>query len=148
MKHNTCLKQTILSLLVTLICSSGFAKIINSEFLNQAEVGSEGPQIVEMELAGSRAYMLSYNTNKPGKEPKFRNLSQKEYLKIQAQMRNFLKNSGSAKSESEHCDREIVYTKVEEESKVSNQSVCWARLGSKKRTAISDWLIEVRKSLQ
>ncbi len=148
MKHNTWFFKSLISLVLSLLTSQSFAKIINSEFLNQADVGSEGPQIVELELAGSKAYMLSYNTNKPGKEPKFRNLSQREYLKIQAQLHKFIKSAQKESSKDQACDRQITYTKVQDENKVSNKSFCWANLGAKQRTQISDWLIEIRKSLQ
>ena len=66
-----------------------FAKIISSEFLNQATYGSEGPQIAELEFSGKKAYMLTYNI--PGKNPLFKNLSQKEFMKLQNDMHGFLK---------------------------------------------------------
>lgn len=144
MKHNTCLIRSLFVFIVLIGGFSAHAKIINSEFLNQASFGSEGPQLVEMELAGSRTYVLSYNI--PGKSPLFRNISSKEYRNLQEQMRKFL---NSAKEENtQTCDHEITYTRVENESKVSNSSLCWSRLTAKRRVQISDWLIGVRKTLQ
>jgi hypothetical protein len=145
MKHNLWIKQITLSFFVVLFGTQGMAKIISSEFLNQAMVGSEGPQLVALDLSGTKAFMLSYNL--PGQEPLIRHLSEKEFLKLQTEMRKFLKRA-SGKKASKHCERELIYTKVENENKVSNEPICWADLGAKKRIQISDWFVGVRKTLQ
>jgi hypothetical protein len=43
-----------------LLPASAEAKIINSDFFNQSSSGSEGPQLLELELHGQKAFILSY----------------------------------------------------------------------------------------
>lgn len=145
MKHNTWFLRILSSLILTVFTSTAFAKVVNSEFLNQAGYGSEGPQLHELELAGTRTYLLTYNTT--GKNPLFRNLSKKEYLKLQKEMRMILEQA-SKSDDQEPCDKELTYTKVEKEKSISNSTLCWERLTSEQRVQISDWFIEIRKSLR
>jgi hypothetical protein len=145
MKHNIWMASLLLNVLLGLMSLPSYGKIIQSEFFNQAEVGREGPEISAIKVSNNMTYLLTYYI--PGKEPYFRTISDKSYRKIQAEMRNHLKLTRYGNSTTGYCEREIVYTKVIDENKVSNSILCWAKLGSKNRLAVSDWLIRVQKSL-
>lgn len=121
------------------------AKIIKSEFLNQAILGSEGPQLLEIDLEGSKAYLLSYN--RLGQKPLIRSLSERDYRRYQSDMEKILQNAEevNAKNSNEYCERELVYTKVINENEVTTDSLCWNRLGAQNRVLIGNWLTDLRR---
>ncbi len=152
---------SFLFLVILLDSSQAFSKIIRSEFLNQAILGAEGAQIAEMEFAGQRVYLLSYIA--PEKVTKTRVLSHKEYQSMQLQMKKILEFGNTKSKKTTICDRELVYTKVEEvikenselkivdsgkPNKVTTQSLCWETMGPQKRLNISNWFIKTRKSIR
>jgi hypothetical protein len=146
MKHNLCLNKIIVSLVVLFASFPAFSKVVQSEFLNRAGFGSEGPQLHEIEYSGTKAYLLTYNN--VGESPLFRNLTKKEYQKIQLELHDILTVTGEDIKSNEPCDRELVYTKVENEDRVSHSNICWERLSSNKRQRISQWMLGLRKSFQ
>ncbi|MEY4615322.1 MAG: hypothetical protein RJB66_282 [Pseudomonadota bacterium] len=144
MKHNSCLAKILMGFVIILASLPAFSKVVQSEFLNRAGYGSEGPQLHEIEYSGTRAYLLTYNS--VGENTQFKNLNKKEYQKIQSELRNILTTSALETQSNEPCDRELVYTKVEQEDKVSHSRICWERLPAPKRERISQWMLGLRKS--
>ena len=142
MKHNLCSKLFFSILLILSVSHTALAKVMNTEFLNQASFGSEGPQLQEIQSKGVRSYLLTFNI--PGKNPLLKVLTKKQYQRLQSEMRAFVKE---ASSDQGNCDRVISYTQVEEEKKIRNANICWENLPAEKRLRISDWFIEIQKSL-
>jgi len=121
------------------------AKVMKSEFLNQATYGSEGPQLTELEFEGRSIYLLKYLYK--GKEDKVKTLSHDEYLKIQKQMSAFFEKKQNL-DEDAACERELVYTKVESENRVSNQILCWQDISSEKRMEVSQWISDMQRKVE
>lgn len=145
MKHNTFFVQLALITLTTLSRGSLLAKVVSSEFLNQATYGSEGPQLSEVEVDGRSIYLLKYLYK--GKDDLIKTLSRDEYLKIQKQMNSFFEKKPGNDSESS-CERELVYTKVENENQVSNQILCWQDINSDKRIEVSQWISDIQRKVE
>lgn len=145
MKHNICLTQFALAIICSLSASISFGKIITTEFLNQANLGSDGPQIQELDIAGQRTYLLTFNS--PGQKPSVRTISKKEYSKLQKQFRTIVKIAESPDEPGIPCAKELTYTKVDGENKISNTTVCYERLAADKKLQISDWFIELREKV-
>lgn len=145
MKHNTFFVQMALTTLTILFSFSLMAKVVSSEFLNQATYGSEGPQLSEVEVDGRSIYLLKYLYK--GKDDLIKTLSRDEYLKIQTQMNSFFEKKPGSDSESA-CERELVYTKVENENKVSNQILCWQDINSDKRIEVSQWISDIQRKVE
>lgn len=120
------------------------AKVVSSEFLNQATYGSEGPQLTEVEVDGRSIYLLKYLYK--GKDDLIKTLSRDEYLKIQKQMNAFFEKKSASDSESA-CERELVYTKVENEDKVSNQILCWQDINADRRIEVSQWISDIQRKV-
>lgn len=145
MKHNSFLQKTTLVVLAMVFSQSLMAKVISSEFLNQATYGSEGPQLSEVEVDGRSIYLLKYLYK--GKEDLVKTLSKNEYLKIQKQMNAFFEKKSTDNDESA-CERELVYTKVENENKVSNQILCWQNINADQRIEVSQWISDIQRKVE
>lgn len=144
MKHNFCLPTLFLTFFMLISANPAFAKVIQSEFLNRAGYGSEGPQLHEIDYSGTKTYLLTYQD--VGDSTLFKNLTKKEYLRIQAELHDLL--AASASETNEPCDKELVYTRVQNEDKVSHANICWERLAKTHREKISQWMLGLRKSFQ
>lgn len=144
MKHSTFFQNTVMVILAVLGSQQLMAKVISSEFLNQATYGSEGPQLSEVEVDGRSIYLLKYLYK--GKEDLVKTLSKDEYLKIQKQMNAFFDKKTADKDEA--CERELVYTKVENENKVSNQILCWQSINADQRIDVSQWISDLQRKVE
>ena len=152
MKHNFCLATVLflarsitIFVLLQLLNQSLFAKVVTSEFFNQAAYGSDGPLLTEIEVGTKHIYLLKY-LRQDGREL-LKAISKSEFQKIQSEMTSFFDGIEN-KNEDSVCERELTYTKVEKESKVSNRVLCWQALSAEKRMQVSQWIMILQKNME
>lgn len=126
------------------------AQIISSEFLNQASVGGEGPQLVEVDLDGKRRFLLTYTHL--GQPTKVVALQKTEFIDLQIELRRIVTKGIVARNKNETssfklCEKEIVYTKVDADKKVVNESICLNDVEVSNRRQIASWFESVKNRM-
>lgn len=152
MKHNFCLttipffvRSSSIFVLLLLLNQSLFAKVVTSEFFNQAAYGSDGPLLTEIEVGTKHIYLLKYL--RQGGRDLLKAISKSEFQKIQSEMISFF-DINENKNEDSVCERELTYTKVEKEDQVSNRVLCWHALNAEKRMKVSQWIMSLQKNME
>lgn len=152
MKHNFCLtaipyiaRSFTVFVLLQLLNQSLFAKVVTSEFFNQAAYGSDGPLLTEIEVGTKRIYVLKYL--RQGGRELLKTISKSEFQKIQSEMISFFDGIEN-KNEDTVCERELTYTRVEKENQVSNRVLCWQELSAEKRMKVSQWIMMLQKNME
>ncbi len=134
--------------LLTLISdlSLSAVKIIKSDFINQAHIGNDGPQFLELDVDHRKIYMLSYNV--PGKGVQKVRLSQNEYSNYISevnQIMHFDSITHSKRASTENCEVELIHTSIENELKVTNENICMNSLSSSEKIHLSQWFSKIQK---
>lgn len=130
------------------LASGAQTKIISSEFLNAAPIGRSGPQLVEVDLEGTRKYILTFTAE--GEESPIVTLEKRDFLDLQWDMRKIVTQGILARRKNKQvkhrvCDKELVYTKVDADKELSSETLCLSDFGPKNQRLVSLWLSEVKK---
>lgn len=133
--------------------SNASVRVIRSDFLNQAQSGSDGPQLVEIENGKRRLYMLNYIFSDGFQKSIM--LSKMEYKTFIKELNSFLERNNNPLTDETNirsqlnpeCEREIIHTQLTQQKPFAHKKICLTTLTSEEKIYLSQWIIELQKRL-
>lgn len=137
--------------LVTLLSISANASIniLKSDFFNQAQTGSEGPQFIEMEVNKRKLYLLNYYSTE--KKSQVIRLKKSVYETLINEINNIslILNHQSYENtyddQINFCDRELVRTTIVNSKNIVNKNICLNTMKHNEKRLLSLWFSKIQK---